>query len=258
MPRCKWLGIGLLGLMVVAGMPGLSAAQSGAFPQFSPDEEEVTPTPPPRAGRFPTGETSAETKTASQSTVSLPAKSTGFPQGDATAQQDSARALSLEELRELLQGLQVELTTQHRRHDFLYQADLDDQLLELFFSVQLSEDASQVRVRAWLDALPEKLPSEQPILGLLARNTDMQPGLHFGYHAETRRLLLETAVKNRGLTADSLKAALDAVSQEVAATWSLWSTAEWNGPINRVSSKPELDSRAIDFTSDQFELPVRR
>ncbi len=258
MPHCKWLGIGLLGLMFVAAMPGLSAAQSGAFPTFSPEEEETAPTPPPRGGRFPTEGASAETRSASRPTASLPVKSAGFPQSDATAPQATDQALTLEELRDLLQSLPVELTAQHRRYDFLYQADLEDQLLELFFSVQLSEDAAQVRIRAWLDALPDELPSEQPILGLLARNTDMPPGLHFGYHAETRRLLLETAVKNRGLTADSLKGALDAVSQEVAATWSLWSTADWNGPVNRVSSKPELDSRATDFSGDQFELPVRR
>lgn len=256
MPRFQSFELSLVCLVIFISLPRFCAAQSGAFPAFTPEAETTLESEPAPAGSrkalFPTGEGEAS-----------PAKKAAFPV-ETTGLTDEPRAtpvgksLSLGEIGLLLGELNLEFSTLPRRHDFLYQADLEDQVLELFFSVYLSEDGSQLRIRAWLDALPANVDVQDHLLGLLARNTTMQQGLHFGYNAETRRLLLETVIPNENVSSETIASSLVGVSREVAGSWKLWSTAEWVTPVKRVVTKPELDSRATDFSKDTFEMPVRR
>ena len=256
MLRLKNIEVGLVCLVIFISLPRFCAAQTGAFPAFAP-ESETTPEAEPapadaRKALFPTdeGEASPGKKAA------FPVETTGLPDEPQTT--PAGKSLSLEEIGLLLGELDLEFSTLPQRHDFLYQADLEDQVLELFFSVYLSEDGSQLRIRAWLDALPANVDVQDHLLGLLARNTTMKQGLHFGYNAETRRLLLETVIPNQNVSSETLGNSLVGVSREVADSWKLWSTAAWATPVKRVVTKPELDSRATDFSNDIFEMPVRR
>ncbi|MEZ5952250.1 MAG: hypothetical protein R3C12_24275 [Planctomycetaceae bacterium] len=174
MLRLKNIEVGLVCLVIFISLPRFCAAQTGAFPAFAP-ESETTPEAEPapadaRKALFPTdeGEASLGKKAA------FPVETTGLPDEPQTT--PAGKSLSLEEIGLLLGELNLEFSTLPQRHDFLYQADLEDQVLELFFSVYLSEDGSQLRIRAW----PRCPPRE-------CRRSGSSPGFaRAEYHDEAR------------------------------------------------------------------------
>jgi len=252
------------------GLTGSLQAQS--FPAFSPEpadvnlqlEEKPAKTAAKPAARFPSAAPEAPAKAgfpaAETPTNRFPVEAASFPreEKESGSEVPAGKSVTLEQLGELLAEMELETSRFERRHDFLFHADLEDQELELFYSVYLTEDDRQVRIRAWLDPLPENVISEQPLLKLLARNTKLPAGMHYGYSDETRRFLLEAGIVNQGIQPERMTEVLNGVAREVADSWSLWSTSEWNNGAKRVATQPELDSRATQLPGDAFEMPIRR
>ncbi|WP_237228454.1 type III secretion system chaperone [Rubinisphaera sp. JC750] len=251
-----------------------ASAHAQGFPAYQPEpadvnmqlEEEPAKTAAKPAARFPSAEPETPTQSgfpaAEKPTNRFPVEAASFPQekeeNEPAEQAPVGKSLTLEQLNGLLSEMDLETSRFERRHDFLYHADLEDQELELFFSVYLNETEDELRVRAWLDPLPENVISEEPLLKLLGRNIQLPPGMHYGYSSETRRFLLEASLTNRGIQAERLTNVFNNVAGEVAASWSLWSTSEWNNGAKRVATQPELDSRATQIPGDAFEMPIRR
>lgn len=249
-----------------------ASAQAQKFPSYQPEpadvnlqlEEEPARTAAKPAARFPVAEPETPAQggfpPAETPSAGFPVEAASFPQEEKASAEATpvGKAITLEQLGNLLTDMDLETSRFDRRHDFLYHADLEDQELELFFSVYLNETQDELRVRAWLDPLPENVISEEPLLKLLGRNIELPPGMHYGYSSETRRFLLEASLANRGIQAERLTDVFNNVASEVAASWSLWSTSEWNNGAKRVATQPELDSRATQIPGDAFEMPIRR
>lgn len=261
MQLISFVRISLVNLVIMVCFAQVSNAQS-AFPAFEPEEAVSESAAPVRAvSRFPTAEPVENIETITPVNQSMfPVENVSFPAEGGTAVTGAAgQVLTPESLGTLLrEDMGLDASPFENRHDFLYKADLQNQELELFFSVALSTDQKQLRVRAWLDPLPEGMISEEPLLKLLNRNAELTAGLHYAYSREGRRFLIEAVLKNDQMTAEKLKTALNEVSMEVATSWGLWATSEWTTGPKRIAEKPELDSRSNAFSNDQFEMPLRR
>ncbi|MCG6155706.1 hypothetical protein [Rubinisphaera margarita] len=256
-----------LALMCTASS-GAAYAQSSAFPAYYPSSPSQETPVRTVSDRFPSAEPAP---------ASVSAPTSKFPTGEPESAQavpkpsfpvDGAEPLAelpeapegrvtFQELGSLLTEMNLTPVESGRQYDLQYRAELDEQEIELYFSLRLSNDQSKVRVRAWLDPLPEGKISEEHLLELLAASAEMDSGLHFAYSKDTRRFLLEKVIPSRGVTKNELDAAMHGVSQEVANTWLLWATSEWSSNKAPVTREAELDSRSI-LQGEQFEMPIRR
>lgn len=237
-------------LVVLSGAHSDAYAQSGAFPAFSPEPALIgtgkeTAKQPPKQG-FPAFSTSTQPKSSGKPAFPTPKFGQQLPQ---------ISVLSFEDLGRMLHTMSMEPTRVQARYDFLYHAKFDGQEMELFFSILLGKDGSDVRVKAWLDPLPERTVSQEPLLEMLSRNEGLNQGLRFSYSRQMNRFLLEKTVLNQNITPELLGSIFQDVSLHVAENWETWSTSQWKMPaeVIRESVVPE------DVVPEvQFEMPIRR
>ncbi|MCA8988897.1 MAG: hypothetical protein KDA78_14710 [Planctomycetaceae bacterium] len=225
------LGLSGLGLHTACG-------QEAKFPTFQP-ETAVAP------NAFP-GES-----------VSQPLKS-GFPQAAEKEEQTAAPVESIEGVGTLLQSLKLEPTLRDGQLDVLFEAQLDRQAVEVYYTVSLSENLKTVKVCAWLDPLPQgRIPADH-LLELLTSNREVSQDCHFGFSRSVQRFLLETTLENQNLTAAQLETTMTELAEVVTRTWAVWATSEWKTEPDRVTRKPEFDSRSNNVPDEAFEMPVLR
>ncbi|HCS50296.1 MAG TPA: hypothetical protein DIW81_01680 [Planctomycetaceae bacterium] len=202
--------------------------------------------------RFPSA---SSTPTASPAAESNKA---AFPVKQIAESTAANTQLTMNDLGRLIQELQLTPKLVGSQYDVVYQAEMNDQEIEVFFSLKLTNDHSKVRIRAWLDPLPESEISEKHLLELLAAGSELESCFHFGYNKDVKRFLLEAIVPNQNLTSKDLDTTMLQVSEEVSNTWLLWATSEWVAGPSRYTREAELDSRSHIIPEGKFEMPIRR
>jgi len=218
------------------------SAQSSAFPAYSPNlqSEEKASTQPGKSA-FPVLSTS-ESPDATEKYA--------FPESEPEQKgSPTPNRIDFRQLGEMLSGMKLEPAHVRARYDFLYLAKLEGQEVELSLSVFLGKEDSLVHIRAWLDPLPETGVPAHPLLEMLSWNEKMNPGFQFGYSKQAQRFLLETTLPNLEITPERLSATFQEISSEVASSWELWATSQWEEPSRKTRKTTDVPDEIVSEVS---------
>lgn len=254
--RCKKIFLMTTFALTCGLTVGECSAQSAKFPTFQPSSGEsstqAVPTPVEMSNRFPSASSAQPNSPVAEN------RNQAFPVKQIAESSSPQTQLTLNDLGRLIQDLQLTPKLVGSQYDVAYQAEMDDQEIEVFFSLKLTNDQSKVRIRAWLDPRPECEISEKHLLELLAAGSELESCFHFGYNKDVQRFLLEAILPNKDLTSKDLNTTMLQVSEEVSNTWLLWATSEWATGPSQVTREADLDSRSHIIPEGQFEMPIRR
>ncbi len=147
--RCKKLFLLTTFALTCGITAGECAAQSAKFPTYQPTSEEpatnAVPVPADMNHRFPT----AAAQPASQPASPIVSeKKPAFPVKQVAEASAAATRLTMNELGRLIQELQLTPKLVGSQYDVVYQAQMNDQEIEVFFSLKLTHDHSKIRIRA--------------------------------------------------------------------------------------------------------------
>ncbi len=251
MQLIKTISLSVLVAALLTGAIPDAFAQSGGFPAYSPEENELSD-PEEKSFGFPAYSASKQSKPSSGE------KKYSFPvAGKENIKQASVtlNALDFEQLGDMLEKMGLEPYHAQVRYDFQFRAELDGQEIELSLSAMLRDEGSRVYVIAWLDPLPAGVIPGSPLLEMLSRNEEMGQGLQFAYSKQTGRFLLSKTIPNKDITAELLTTVFQDVSLSVTENWSTWSTSNWSKRSRRSS---ETTSQQEVISEENFEMPIRR
>jgi hypothetical protein len=160
----------------------------------------------------------------------------------AAADETAEGRVTVDSLGDVLKGLKLKPTRTESRYDFAFAAKVGGQGSEewtLSMSVVLSKDEKSIWMMAWLDELPEDVPSST-LLSLLGLNDRLGNGHFFAFVPSNRRVVLERVVPNELVTTKAFKANLLDMGRTVALTYAEWSK---NSTANRTAGKDDSDSK---------------
>ena len=244
--------LSIFAFSILSGSAVQVSAQSGGFPAFSPERETITSEEKsvdqaPKSG-FPAFSDSDQTPIA---------KKNAFPTSSSdTKSTPSQASLTFKQLGQMLSQMRLKPSRVQTRYDFPYQATLEEQEIELYLTVLLAKDDSQIRIRAWLDPLPEGEVPADALLKMLSLNEKMNRGLHFAYSTQTKRFLLEKTISNQDITPEIFTAAFQDLSLQVSDNWETWATSQWKQQPKKIIQESVIPQEMI--SNEQFEMPVRR
>lgn len=146
--------------------------------------------------------------------------------------QDKKGQLSDESLGTLLKSMGIDAKLNEKRYDFVFKSTVENDEWNLSMSAVLSADGTSVWIMAWLDELP-KSAADVPrtaLLRILSDNDKLGKGKFFAWIPANRRFVLQRVILNEGLTAKTMREALDDLGGSVVLTYPHWSVANWNAP----------------------------